>query len=48
MKKGHIVGRGYILPAGGYVVVAGAVNVDIGDSPPARWWGGIPTPARLR
>ena len=30
MKKGHIVGRGYILPAGGYVVVAGAVNVDIG------------------
>ncbi len=24
------MGRGYILPAGGYVVVAGAVNVDIG------------------
>ena len=30
MKKGHIVGKGYILPEVGYVAVAGAVNVDIG------------------
>lgn len=30
MKKGHIVGKGYILPQVGYVAVAGAVNVDIG------------------
>lgn len=30
MKKGHILGKGYILPASGYVAVAGAVNVDIG------------------
>ena len=30
MKKGHIAGRGYILSTGGYVAVAGAVNVDIG------------------
>lgn len=30
MKKGHIAGKGYILPDSGYVAVAGAVNVDIG------------------
>ncbi|MGM9578754.1 MAG: PfkB family carbohydrate kinase [Evtepia sp.] len=30
MKKGHILGKGYLLPASRYVAVAGAVNVDIG------------------
>lgn len=30
MKKGHILGKGYILPTSGYVAVAGAVNVDVG------------------
>ena len=30
MKKGCILGKGYILPDSGYVAVAGAVNVDIG------------------
>lgn len=30
MKKGHILGKGYLLPPSGYVAVAGAVNVDIG------------------
>lgn len=30
MKKGYIAGKGYILQPGQYVVVAGAVNVDIG------------------
>ena len=28
MKKGHIIGKGYILPEVGYVAVVGAVNVD--------------------
>ena len=36
MKKGHIVGKGYILPEVGYVAVAGAVNVDIGGPLVAR------------
>lgn len=30
MKKGCILGKGYLLPDSGYVAVAGAVNVDIG------------------
>lgn len=30
MKKGYIAGKGYVLRTGGYVAVAGAVNVDIG------------------
>lgn len=47
-EEGPHCGPGYILPAGGYVVVAGAVNVDIGGQSAGRWWGGIPTPARLR
>ena len=30
MKKGYIAGKGYVLSAGEYVVVAGGVNIDIG------------------
>lgn len=30
MKKGCILGKGYLLPDSGYVAMAGAVNVDIG------------------
>ena len=49
MKKGHIVGKGYILPEVGYVAVAGAVNVDIGGQlRRAAGRRGTPTPARVR
>ena len=30
MKKGHIVGKGYVLRSGAYAVVVGGVNMDIG------------------
>lgn len=45
MKKGHIAGKGYILPDSGYVVVAGAVNVDIGGQSAGPLVGRTPTPA---
>ena len=33
MKKGHIVGKGYILSSAPYAVVVGGVNMDIGGKP---------------
>lgn len=37
IKKGYIVGRGYVLRSGTYVVVVGGANVDIGG----RSWAGL-------
>ena len=49
MKKGYIVGKGYIVRTAPYAVVIGGVNMDIGGrSPPTNWWREDSNPGQVR
>ena len=48
MKKGYIAGKGYIIRTAPYVVVVGAVNLDIGGTPFAPLVGRDSNPGRVR
>ncbi len=48
MKKGHILGRGYVLDSSSYVAVVGGVNMDIGGRPFRRPIGRDSNPGRVR
>ena len=45
MKKGYIVGKGYILRSAPYAVVIGGVR-SISAAAPTSWWHRTPTPGR--
>ena len=47
IKKGHIVGKGYVLRSGSYAVVVGGANVDIGGRSGARLVAGDSNPGRV-
>lgn len=47
MKKGHILGRGYILSGARYVAVAGAVNMDLGGKAAGPLVAGDSNPGRI-
>lgn len=48
MRKGLIRGRGYLLAGEGYVVVVGAVNVDISGTPETTYLPGDSNPGHVR
>lgn len=48
MKKGHISGKGYIVPASTYAVVVGGVNMDIGGLSHAPLVAADSNPGRVR
>lgn len=48
MRKGLIRGRGYLLAGEGYVVVVGAVNVDISGTPDTAYLPGDSNPGHVR
>ena len=47
IKKGHIVGKGYVLRSGSYAVVVGGANVDIGGRSLAPLVPGDSNPGRV-
>ena len=47
IKKGHIVGKGYVLRSGSYAVVVGGANVDIGGRSHASLVEGDSNPGRV-
>ena len=47
IKKGHIVGKGYVLRSGSYVVVVGGANVDIGGRSRGKLVAGDSNPGRV-
>ena len=47
LKKGHIAGKGYVLPAGSYCAVVGGVNVDIGGRADGALVDGDSNPGRV-
>ena len=47
IKKGHIVGKGYVLRSGSYAVVVGGANVDIGGRSRGRLVAGDSNPGRV-
>ncbi|NCE64822.1 winged helix-turn-helix transcriptional regulator [Pseudoflavonifractor sp. 524-17] len=48
MKKGYIVGKGYIIHTAPYAVVIGGVNMDIGGRPSRALVGHDSNPGRVR
>jgi len=48
MKKGHIVGKGYIVHTAPYAVVVGGVNIDIGGRPHGALVQADSNPGRVR
>ena len=47
IKKGHIVGKGYVLRSGSYTVVVGGANVDIGGRSRGRLVAGDSNPGKV-
>ncbi|MBE6950856.1 MAG: winged helix-turn-helix transcriptional regulator [Ruminococcaceae bacterium] len=47
IKKGHIVGKGYVLRTGSYAVVVGGANVDIGGRSRGALVAGDSNPGRV-
>ena len=47
IKKGHIVGKGYVLRSGSYAVVVGGANVDIGGRSKAKLVAGDSNPGKV-
>ena len=47
IKKGHIVGKGYVLRSGSYAVVVGGANVDIGGRSRGALVAGDSNPGRV-
>ena len=47
IKKGHIVGKGYVLRSGSYAVVVGGANVDIGGRSRGRLVAGDSNPGKV-
>ena len=47
IKKGHIVGKGYVLRSGSYAVVVGGANVDIGGRSRGKLVAGDSNPGRV-
>ena len=47
IKKGHIVGKGYVLRSGSYAVVVGGANVDIGGRSRNKLVAGDSNPGRV-
>jgi len=48
MRKGFIVGRGYLLGQESYIAVVGAVNVDISGTPDSLYRAGDSNPGHVR
>ena len=47
IKKGHIVGKGYVLRSGSYAVVVGGANVDIGGRSRGKLVAGDSNPGKV-
>ena len=48
MKKGLVLGRGYLLGEESYIAVVGAVNVDISGTPDTTYMPGDSNPGNVR